>query len=269
MTNVYSIKGTVVGKIKLPDVFSMEYRPDLIQRAVVADQANKRQRYSVKESAGLETSAEYFGSRRNSYRMTINRGMSRLPREKQGGGGLGRVKRVPQAVGGRSAHPPKGKSWFKKLNKKEYLIALKSAIAATINPDLIALRGHKIQNIKEFPIIIDDSFQKLKKTKEVLKALSALEIEDDLNRAREKKIRAGVGKIRGRKYKKKKSALIIVNEDLGINKGAGNIPGIDVAKIDELSIELLAPGTHAGRLTIWTKSAINNIDKIENRDGFT
>jgi len=261
MSKIYSLDGKETENIRLPEVFKAEFRPDLIQRAVVSAEANKRESYSVKKRAGLGTSADYFGRRRDTYRQTINRGQSRLPREKTGGGGLGKVRRVPQSVGGRRSHPPLGKDFTKKLNKKEYLLAIKSAIAATASPDLIKERGHRIEKIREFPLIVEDSFEKLKKTREVKKTLSILGINDDLIRAKEKRIRAGRGKMRGRKYKKKKSILIVVNEDSGIKSGARNIPGVDIAQVDELNIELLAPGTHAGRLTLWTKGAINNVEE--------
>ncbi len=267
MSKIYSLDGKKAEDIKLPDVFKAEFRPDLIQRAVVSAEANKRQSYSAKKRAGMGTTADYFGRRRDTYRQTINRGQSRLPREKTGGGGLGKVRRIPQSMGGRRSHPPLGKDFTKKLNKKEYQLAIKSAIAATANSDLIKERGHRIEKIKEFPLIIEDSFEKLNKTREVKKTLNILGIGDDLIRAREKKIRAGRGKMRGRRYKRKKSILIVVNEDSGIKSGARNIPGVDISLINELNIELLAPGTHAGRLTLWTKGAINNIEKAIMKNG--
>ncbi len=262
MVNVYSVKGESKGKVELPQIFDTEYRPDLIQRAVVSIQANKRQRYGVFERAGLQTSADYFGRRRGAYRQTINKGMSRLPREKPGGGGLGKVRRVPHAVGGRRAHPPTKKIWEKKINNKEYLKALSSAIAATGDRDLITNRGHLIDDVKNIPLIVEDKFQKLDKTTDVLNTLKHLGLEDELDRAREKKIRAGKGKTRGRKYKKRKSVLIVVNEDHGIKKGSRNIPGVDIVDLNELNVELLAPGAHAGRLSLWTKSAIKNLDAL-------
>jgi len=264
MVNIYSLTGKVKGKIKLPDIFEIEYRPDLIQRAVVAIQANRRKPYATFELAGQQTTAAYFGRRRGGFRQTINRGMSRLPREKPGGGGLGKVRIVPQSVGGRRAHPPKGRDWSKKINRRENTFALKSAIAATINKELIGLRGHLIDNVPEIPLIIEDKFEELNKTADVVKTLKALGLGDDLERAKEKKTRAGRGKTRGRKYKCKKSVLIVINKDSGIKSGARNIPGVDIAKLDELNVELLAPGTHTGRLTLWTESAIKNLDKIRN-----
>jgi large subunit ribosomal protein L4e len=263
MVRIYSLAGKSKGDIELPGIFRAEYRPDLIQRAVVAIQANRRQSYASYELAGQQSTAEYFGRRSGGHRQTINRGMSRLPREKPGGGGLGKVRIVPQSAGGRRAHPPKGKDWSKNINRKEYNLALKSAIAATSNKDLVEKRGHLIENVPEIPLVIEDKFERLNKTADVIKTLKALGLETDIEKAKEKKIRSGKGKTRGRRYKRKKSLLIIINEDSGIRAGARNIPGVDIAKVNELDVELLAPGTHNGRLTLWTESAIKNIDKVE------
>lgn len=262
MVNVYSLGGKVIGEISLPGVFNADFRPDVIQRAVVSLQASRRQRYSTFPLAGLQTSAEYFGNRRRSYRQTINRGQSRLPRELPGGGGLGRVRRVPHSVGGRRAHPPKGKDWTKKINNKEYMLALRSAITATANKELVKKRGHVIDSLPQIPLIVEDKLEELKKTKDVLAALQSLGCGADLERASEKKVRAGKGKTRGRRYRKKKSLLIVVNKDSGIKKSAENISGVNIALVDELTVEDLAPGAHPGRLTLWTESAIKNIGRL-------
>ena len=71
------------------------------------------------------------------------------------------------------------------------------------------------------------------------------------------------GKRRGRKYKKRKGPLIVIKDNFGIYKAARNIPGIDVIKFENLNCNLLAPGTHCGRLTIWTQSAFNQLKKFE------
>jgi len=175
----------------------------VIQKAVVYLQSSKRQPYGNKKNAGMFSSADYFGRRKGAYRMTINRGMSRIPREKTGGGGLGRVRLIPNSVGGRRAHPPKNKDWTKKINNKEYMLAVKSAIAATQNKDLIIKRGHDIEGVLEVPLVVEDDFQKVMKTKEVVEVLTALGLANDLSRASEKTIRAGRGKSRGRKYRKR------------------------------------------------------------------
>jgi large subunit ribosomal protein L4e len=259
MVTVYSLSGKPSGKIQLPAVFKTEYRPDLIQRAVVSQQASRRQAYGTDPYAGLRTSADYYGNRKHSYRMTINKGMSRLPREKPGGGGLGKVRRVPQSVKGMSSHPPVNKDHSKKINKKELERALNSAIAATADKAIVEKRGHKMGLVHELPLVVDDALESLKKTRDVLEALRNIGLDEDLERGREKKINSGKGKSRGRPYDRRKSVLIVAGVDNGIKKSACNIPGVDTVTVKELDVELLAPGTHAGRLTVWTKSAIEEI----------
>ncbi len=256
--DVYSVEGKPLKKVDLPSVFKTPYRPDLILRAVTAIQSHRIQPKGVYYLAGKDTSAEYVG-RRGDYRAGINRGTSRLPRTKPGGGGLGEVRRVPHAKGGLRAHPPKVEKVIgKKINAKERKLALMSAIAASGDITLVRKR-HKVGKIS-LPIIIEDKAEKLKKTKDVEKMLEPLGLADDIKRTKNKKIRAGIGKMRGRKYKKKKSVLIIATSK-DLIKAANNIPGVDAVLVKDLNTELLAPGGHAGRLTIWTESAINEASK--------
>ncbi len=254
-TKLYSPKGTVKGEIELPSVFTTPYRPDVIQRVFTILQSHEFQPKGVYPLAGKDTSAEYIG-RRGVFRAGINRGMSRLPRTKPGGGGLGDVARVPHAKGGFRAHPPKvEKIIYKQVNKKEKALALRSAIAATANIDVVKKRGHKVPEGINLPIVVEDGIQKTKKTKDIVKFLEQIGLKDELERAKEKKIRAGKGKMRGRKYKKKTSALFVVT-DVNFAKVVENIPGVDAVLVKDLSVKDLAPGGQAGRLTIWTESAI-------------
>ena len=95
----------------------------------------------------------------------------------------------------------------------------------------------------------------------MLSSLNSLGLEADLKRAEEKKIRAGRGKMRGRKYRGKKSLLIVIGKDEGLGR-VDNIPGVDVVKYDKLDVQMLAPGTHPGRLTVYTESALKGIDEF-------
>ncbi|HDO42082.1 MAG TPA: 50S ribosomal protein L4, partial [Candidatus Bathyarchaeota archaeon] len=56
--------------------------------------------------------------------------------------------------------------------------------------------------------------------------------------------------------------LIVVSKKDGIFKAARNFPGVDVVSVRDLNPELLAPGTHPGRLTIWTSSSIEELKKL-------
>ena len=112
--------------------------------------------------------------------------------------------------------------------------------------------------------MIDDKIQTVKKTKLIYSILTELGLEDDLIRVKKgKKTRAGKGKRRGRKYKSKKSILIVIKDDFGIIKAARNIPGIDIVKFENLSIANLAPGGLPGRLILWAQSAFNELKKYE------
>jgi large subunit ribosomal protein L4e len=68
--------------------------------------------------------------------------------------------------------------------------------------------------------------------------------------------------MRGRKYKTPKGPLVVVGEDKGISLGARNHAGVDVVVVNNLNAELLAPGTHPGRLTIYTKSAVEKLGEL-------
>ena len=84
-------------------------------------------------------------------------------------------------------------------------------------------------------------------------------IYDDVLRAISgKHIRSGKGKRRGRKYKTPKSILIISTKD-GIKKSSNNLIGIDIIKLNEMNIEHLAPGGDAGRLTVFTETALKKM----------
>ncbi len=258
---LYSLEGIIIGEVELPSVFSEEIRPDLIKRAVLSIQSARRQPYGSMKGAGRQYTAEYIGMRRLPvFRRTINVGRARLPRTKDRGEILfGRVANVPQAVGGPRAHPPKvEKVWLEKINKKEKRKATRSAIAATAVPDLVKMRGHVIDEVKHIPLIVEDKLEEIKTTKELKEVLKKLGVWPDIERAMEKtRRRAGKGKRRGRAKKVPKSVLIVVRENKGIYQAARNLPGVDVIEVRNLNAELLAPGAKMGRLTLWTKSAID------------
>lgn len=259
---VFDLEKKKSGEKELPNQFSEEYRPDLIKRAVHALQSAARQAYGADPRAGMRHSSD-LSKRRRKYRGCYGFGISRVNRKILSRRGT-RMYWVgafsPQTVGGRRSHAPKSEKILEKdINKKENKKAIRSAMAATINKDLVIERGHKIP--AEYPFIISSKFEGLIKTKELEKTLLNLGFKEELERSLIKKIRAGIGKIRGRKYQKKKGILIVVGGDCPVLKAAKNIPGTDVVKINALNAELLAPGAHAGRVTIWTENALEFADK--------
>ncbi len=260
--SIINLENKEIGKKELPKQFNEEIRPDLIKRAVHAIQSHKRQKYGSKPEAGKRASA-YLSKRRKAYRGTYGIGQSRTPRKIMSRRGT-RMSYVgafaPQTVGGRRAHPPKAeKEWSKKINKKERRKAIRSAIAATIIKEVVQKRSHIIP--EKYPFIIDDDIEKIDKTKKAKEILEKIGFKEELKRSAVKKIRAGKGKMRGRKYRKKIGLLIVTSKESKITKTAKNIAGIDVEQVKNINAELLAPGAVPGRITIFTKSAIEKMEK--------
>jgi len=244
--NVVDLSGNTAKKIT-SKLFDEPYRPDLIKKAVLAAQANRQQPYGPHMYAGMRTSAEGWGP---------GRGVSRVARLKNSS----KAARIPQAVKGREAHPPKPeKDRSEKINDKERKKAIKSALAATGNLEIVKKRGHRFD--AQVPLVAVDELSSLAKTKDVKSFMEATKIWEDIERAKDRVIRAGKGKLRGRKYKNTKSILIVTAEDKGIVKAARNLAGVDIVTFDQLNTELLAPGTHAGRLTIYTESALAKLEE--------
>lgn len=261
-TIIFDVQGNQKGEIELPKVFNTDFRSDVIKRAVLAIQSHKRQLYGSDKLAGKRTSAHYHGVREGPGHM-MNIEKARMARIHGGPPNLQLTPRfVPQARKGREAHPPKAeKIWYQKINNKERVLAIKSAIAATASKEIVSKRGHLVDKIR-LPIVVEDSLQELKKTKNLEEFLEKIGLEKELERSKIKKVRAGRGKRRGRRYTRKKSILFIVSENKGFHKAAKNIAGVDVCLVSNINAELLAPGTHPGRLAIFTESAIKKLGEI-------
>ena len=259
---ILNLEKTAEGKVELPSQFSEPISANLIARAVLTLQLNKRQAYGAKKGAGARASAQ-ISRRRRDYRGSYGKGISRVPRKILTRRGrqmfwVGAV--APGTVGGRRAHPPKPyKNLTKKINKKENRKAIRSALAATMEKSLVEARGHSVP--KEFPFIVNDSITSLSKTKAAAQALGKLGFDAELKRTAKKTIRAGKGKLRGRKYSRKTGPLIVVAQKCSLQKSADSIPGVEVVLVDELNPEMLAPGSVPGRLTLFTSSALDKMKK--------
>ncbi len=251
MAKVYNLEGETLKEIELPSFFNEEYRPDLIKRAFLSAFTARLQPKGTDLLAGKRRSAESYGK---------GYGLARVPRLPGG-----RAAFAPMAVGGRRAHPPKvEKILWERINKKERIKAIKSALSATKDIELVKERGHKF-SITELPIVVDNEFENLKKTKEVYNVFEKFGIAEDIIRAKEGiKIRAGKGKMRGRRYKKPKSVLVVVGDRCEAILASRNLPGVDVITAKDLGIIHLAPGGVAGRLTVFTENAI---EKLKERFG--
>lgn len=257
---ILSMSGQGKGEIELPEQFSETVRDDLIKRAVLALQSKRRQRYGAKPEAGKRHAVE-ISRRRRDYKGSYGKGISRVPRKvlsRSGSQFNWEGAFAPGTKGGRRAHPPKSSKILEEsINKKENRKAIRSALSATVDKDIVKERGHKVPD--NYPFVIESKFEELKQTKELKSVLSKLKLDEELERSSKKKVRAGKGKMRGRKYAKRKGPLFVVSKPCSLIKACKNIPGIDVTNVVSLNAEKLAPGCAPGRLTIWTEDAVKVI----------
>lgn len=246
-SNLYSVNGEKLKQINLPKVFDTPPREDLIRKAFRAISLSLRAPYGSSPTAGM---------RRVGHNSGPGRGISRIPRTS----GSSRGVILASMVGGKSAHSPRTtRNLTVKINEKERKLARLSAIALTANNDVVAKRGHRLPEKIKLPVVVEDKAENLIRTKDAEEFLESLGLMDDIIRAKEgKKIRAGRGTMRGRKYKQPKS-LLIVGSSLDALKAYRALPGVELATPSSLSIRKLAPGGQPGRLVVITESALKKL----------
>ncbi len=248
---LYGVAGEKIGEVKLPAVYGLPVRVDLIRRAFLSEFTARLQPKGRDPLAGKRTTARSFG---------VGLGIARVPRIP----GLGRAAFINSAVGGHLAHPPRPeKKLHEEINKKEKKLATASALAATSRRDFVEKRGH-VFTAPAVPIIIEDSVETQYTTVSAVKELlRKLGVWSDIERAHaRRRTRAGKGKRRGRRYVEPKSVLFIVNNhNSPFAKAVAGLPGVDVAEPQVVNVLQLAPGGVPGRLTVVTRSALEALGR--------
>jgi len=250
-------KDKVEDHVVLPGVFTAPIRLDIVHDVHTRMAKNKRQPYAVSKYAGHQTSAESWGT---------GRAVARIPRVSGGGthrsgqGAFGNMCR-----GGRMFAPTKTwRRWHRKINVNQKRYALVSALAASAVPALVMARGHRIDQVPEIPLVVEnkaiDTIDKTKKAVQFLKNFSAF---SDVERVIDsRKLRPGKGKMRNRRYVQRVGPLIVYNTTSPLTKAFRNIPGVELANVNRLNLLRLAPGGHLGRFIIFTKDAFTQLDKL-------
>ena len=239
---VFDVEGKEMGGITLPGFFNTGLRSDVIRRAVVAQQSHRFQPQGRNLMAGKRTTAEGFG---------VGRGISRVPSIGGHGPLSGTAAFAPGTMGGRMAFPPVvGKKFQKEVNRKERLLALRSAIAATGSRKLVRSRGHMFDEGVALPIVVSDEVEKLSKASEAKRFLASIGLWDDIVRVKKSRRIGHSGRTHA------VGPLVVVWDSKAARKAFGNFEGVEVVAATDLSVELLAPGTRPGRLTVWSESAV-------------
>ncbi|MCJ1269739.1 hypothetical protein MMC22_009632 [Lobaria immixta] len=260
---IASADGTPSGSTHpLPAVFKSPIRPDIVQTVHSGMAKNKRQPYAVSEKAGHQTSAESWGT---------GRAVARIPRVS--GGGTHRAGQAAfgnQCRSGRMFAPTKvWRKWHQKINLGQKRFATTSALAASSVPALLLARGHQISSVPEVPLVIaSKAFDSaaIAKTSAALSLLKAVGAGPDVDKvAKSRKLRAGKGKLRGRRHRQRRGPLIVYSPDEDgreLVRAFRNIPGVETSSVYALNLLQLAPGGHLGRFIVWTSAAFAALDTI-------
>ena len=254
---ILDINGKEKGTIDLPKYFESEIRADIV--AKVLEAKKQQQPYAPSPVAGKQHSAKgLIVHARHVWRSGYGRGQSRVPRKifsRKGSQFNWAAAEVPNAKGGMRAHPPKVTQFINelKINKKELAIAFASSIAATASERYILKKYSTIEKLdRKAPFVISSEITKLK-TKQILEELKAV-LGNLYNVAiKEKSIRAGKGKLRGRKYKSTAGMILVLGKDEKLKTKL-----FEVKKAKELSVLDLAKGG-LGRVAVYTEKAIKEL----------
>lgn len=247
----------VASEIALPHVFSAPLRHDIVTFVHDNLSCNTRQAHGINFFAGMKTSSLSWGTGRAVARVPRMRGSGT---NRSGQGANGNMCRA-----GRMAHPLRvWRRWHRKVNLKQRRHALAAAIAATAVAPLVLARGHRVMNIPQLPLIFSDEINTIAKAKEAVQIFKRFRVAEDILRVRNtKKVRAGIGKIRNRRFKNRRGPLVIGDDkSASLFRAIRNLPGVDFLNVHRLNIRHLAPGGHLGRFCIWTESAIKALNDL-------
>jgi len=231
------MKAKILGKdkeIELPKIFSSDIREDICQKVYEAEK--RWQPYAPYLMAGKQHSASgKIRHARRLWKTSYGHGMSRVPRKalwRRGTQFYWVGAEVSSTRGGRRAHPPKIEHFQKilKINKKEKLLALNSAIASTASQAYVKKRYSTLEKEIKLPMIIDSELLK-KKTKELLKTLK-----ENLKEVYEVS---------------RKTGLLVIGKQESFKTKL-----FDVRKVNELAVSDLYP---LGRMVVYSEQAVKEL----------
>ncbi len=239
---LFDKSGKAKGDVDLPKCFSGKVRADILLKVFEAQKGIYAQAYGSMEGAGAQYSASGISKKkRHDWKGTYGKGISRVPRKVMSRHGasfnwIGAT--VSSTRGGRRPHAPRStKNPFLKINKKELQIAFCSAFAGNGKDVIVFDKVVLDLKTKDFILVLEkvfgDRFGKILKTK---------------------KIRAGIGKMRGRKYKSNAGLLFVIGSEEKMAR-----KGIEVVLVSDLTIKDLTLNGEVGRVVCYSENAVKEI----------
>ena len=144
-----------------------------------------------------------------------------------------------------------------------------SALAASAAAPLLLARGHQIMSVPEVPLVVDSALFEagaIARTSAALTILRAVGAGADIEKVKKsKKLRAGKGKLRGRRHRQRRGPLVVFDPEVDgkeLITAFRNIPGVESSPVTALNLLQLAPGGHLGRFIVWTSAAFKALDDI-------
>lgn len=144
-----------------------------------------------------------------------------------------------------------------------------SALAASSVPALLMARGHQVSTVPEVPLVVNSevfSGAAIAKTSAALGLLKSVGASSDIDKVKQsRKLRAGKGKLRGRRHRQRRGPLVVYDPEVDgkeLSRAFRNIAGVETSSVYALNLLQLAPGGHLGRFIIWTSSAFKALDTI-------
>merc|ERR1712080_45636 len=175
---VLDINGQKTKEVDLPDVFSVAVRPEVIGFVHKNVALNKRQPYAVSPDAGKNYSARSWGT---------GRALARVPRVKGAGTKIaGQAAFANFCRGGHMASPTTVlRRWQRKtsLGMRRYATAM--GVAASASVPFLMSKGHRIEDIENIPLVVNNDIEELKKTKEAKEFLNKIGLKDEINKVKD------------------------------------------------------------------------------------
>jgi large subunit ribosomal protein L4e len=130
-------------------------------------------------------------------------------------------------------------------------------------------RGHQVSTVPEVPLVINSKVFEgaaIARTSAALGLLKSVGAGADIEKVKNsRKLRAGKGKLRGRRHRQRRGPLIVYNPEVDgkeLARAFRNLAGVETSSVFALNLLQLAPGGHLGRFIVWTSSAFSALDTI-------